>query len=174
MSHILYHNFVHCCYFHFTRSMHNSESGRKINQAVNQTTKAVGGALATAKSTFTSFWNSISTGTTTTRDGQEFTGRDSQDVESAGVILEDEEDIPKRGRIESCVEALPIGEVGQESTDTKPNKPTKNDVEQPRRRKESTKEELEEIIQKTADKLIEYAKEVDPDFENRKGKVFTV
>lgn len=156
--------------------MHNSESGRKINQAVNQTTKAVGGALATAKSTFTSLWNSISTptGTTTaTRDDQGFVEEKSQEEESTGVIHESE-NIPKRGRIESCVEALPTCEAGEVLTSTKPNKLTTNDSEQPRRRKESTKEELEEIIQKTADKLIEYAKEVDPDFENRKGKVFTV
>lgn len=156
--------------------MHNSESGRKINQAVNQTTKAVGGALATAKSTFTSFWNSISTGAaTTTRDGQEFI-TDKDFVEEDVHEDEDEdEDIPKRGRIESCVEALPVGEAGIANDEPKPNNLTmKKDTEQPRRRKESTKEELEEIIQKTADKLIEYAKEVDPDFENRKGKVFTV
>lgn len=154
--------------------MHNSESGRKINLAVNQTTKAVGGALATAKSTFTSFWNSISTTTApTTRDGHEFEENGSQDGEVAEVIHVNE-DIPKRGRIESCVEALATGETEEDSTCTKPNKLTKKDTEPPRRRKESTKEELEEIIQKTADKIIEYAKEVDPDFDNRKGKVFTV
>ncbi|XP_063707588.1 late secretory pathway protein AVL9 homolog [Culicoides brevitarsis] len=130
------------------QSMHNSESGRKLNQAVNQT-------IATAKSTFSSIWNSISTTT------------------SGSLNQEDcktSEEVPKRGRIESCVEAL--AENNEEVNAI--NARISNDgdeVEQPRQRKESTKEELEEIIQKTADKIIEYA---DFDKGKGKGKVFTV
>lgn len=142
--------------------MHNSESGRKINQAVNQTTKVVGGAISTAKSTFTSWWSSITT-TTTTGDAT----IENSDLKMTRTTISDEEiekNIPKNDQVESCVEALPEDA----------SIPT-NDSDKTRRRKESTKEELEEIIQKTADKILEYAKEVDPDFENcKKGKVFTV
>lgn len=40
--------------------MHSSESGRKLNQAVNTTSKAVGGALTQAKGAFSNFWSVFS------------------------------------------------------------------------------------------------------------------
>uniref|UniRef100_A0A336KFQ2 CSON008327 protein n=1 Tax=Culicoides sonorensis TaxID=179676 RepID=A0A336KFQ2_CULSO len=160
------------------QSMHNTESGRKINQAVNQTSKVVGGAISTAKSTFTSWWSSITTTQTgTPADDHHEMSRNVAEIESKGTFYEENEEIPKRGRIESCVEAIPINDSqNRDVTDGESKVNNNKKQEQPtRRRKESTKEELEEIIQKTADKLIEYAKEVDPGFpENRKGKVFTV
>lgn len=39
--------------------MQNSESGRKLNQAVNSTSRAVGGAISTAKGAFSTWWTSI-------------------------------------------------------------------------------------------------------------------
>lgn len=39
--------------------MQNSESGRKLNQAVNTTSRAVGGAISTAKGAFSTWWTSI-------------------------------------------------------------------------------------------------------------------
>lgn len=39
--------------------MNNSESGRKINQAVNTTSRAVGGALTQAKGAISSWWSAI-------------------------------------------------------------------------------------------------------------------
>lgn len=41
--------------------MNNSESGRKINQAVNTTSKAVGGALSQAKGALSNWWSSMTT-----------------------------------------------------------------------------------------------------------------
>lgn len=41
--------------------MHNTESGRKINHAVNTTSRAVGGALSTAKGAFSNWWSAITT-----------------------------------------------------------------------------------------------------------------
>lgn len=43
------------------QSMNNSESGRKINQAVNTTSKAVGGAISTAKDALSNWWSSMTT-----------------------------------------------------------------------------------------------------------------
>ncbi|KAM8719074.1 hypothetical protein ACLKA7_011735 [Drosophila subpalustris] len=43
------------------QTMQNSESGRKINQAVNTTSRAVGGAISQAKGAFSSWWSSITT-----------------------------------------------------------------------------------------------------------------
>lgn len=43
------------------RTMQNSESGRKINQAVNTTSRAVGGAISQAKGALSSWWSSITT-----------------------------------------------------------------------------------------------------------------
>lgn len=39
--------------------MNSSESGRKLNQAVNTTSKAVGGALTQAKGAFSNFWSAF-------------------------------------------------------------------------------------------------------------------
>lgn len=39
--------------------MQNSESGRKLNQAVNNTSRAVGGAISTAKGAFSTWWTSF-------------------------------------------------------------------------------------------------------------------
>lgn len=41
--------------------MNNSESGRKLNQAVNNTSRAVGGALTQAKGAISSWWSAITT-----------------------------------------------------------------------------------------------------------------
>lgn len=41
--------------------MQSSESGRKINQAVNTTSRAVGGAITQAKGAFSYWWSSITT-----------------------------------------------------------------------------------------------------------------
>ncbi|XP_058443728.1 late secretory pathway protein AVL9 homolog [Malaya genurostris] len=41
------------------QTMQNSESGRKLNQAVNNTSRAVGGALTTAKGALSTWWTSI-------------------------------------------------------------------------------------------------------------------
>ncbi|EDW07475.1 late secretory pathway protein AVL9 homolog [Drosophila mojavensis] len=43
------------------QTMQNSESGRKINQAVNNTSRAVGGAISQAKGALSSWWSSITT-----------------------------------------------------------------------------------------------------------------
>lgn len=42
------------------RTMNNSESARKLNQAVNNTSKAVGGALSQAKGAISSFLSTFS------------------------------------------------------------------------------------------------------------------
>lgn len=41
--------------------MNNSESGRKLNQAVNTTSKAVGGAILQAKGALSNWWSSMTT-----------------------------------------------------------------------------------------------------------------
>lgn len=41
--------------------MNNSESGRKINQAVNTTSRAVNGAITQAKGAISSWWSAITT-----------------------------------------------------------------------------------------------------------------
>lgn len=41
--------------------MNNSESARKLNQAVNNTSKVVGGAILQAKGAFSNFWSTFTT-----------------------------------------------------------------------------------------------------------------
>ncbi|XP_053692640.1 late secretory pathway protein AVL9 homolog [Sabethes cyaneus] len=48
------------------QTMQNSESGRKLNQAVNSTSRAVGGAISTAKGAFSTWWTSITAPVPTT------------------------------------------------------------------------------------------------------------
>ncbi|XP_067639816.1 late secretory pathway protein AVL9 homolog isoform X2 [Eurosta solidaginis] len=48
------------------QTMQNSESGRKINHAVNTTSRVVGVALSQAKGTFSTWWSSITTAPTQT------------------------------------------------------------------------------------------------------------
>lgn len=45
--------------------MNNSESARKLNQAVNNTSKAVGGAILQAKGVFSTFWSTFTAPTVT-------------------------------------------------------------------------------------------------------------
>lgn len=45
--------------------MNNSESARKLNQAVNNTSKAVGGAILQAKGAFSTFWSTFTAPTLT-------------------------------------------------------------------------------------------------------------
>lgn len=52
--------------------MNNSESARKLNQAVNNTSKAVGGAISQAKEAISSFWSAFSTPNTTTQQTETF------------------------------------------------------------------------------------------------------
>lgn len=49
--------------------MNSSESGRKLNQAVNTTSRAVGGAISHAKGALTNWWSSLSTTTNNTNNG---------------------------------------------------------------------------------------------------------
>lgn len=44
--------------------MSSSESGRRINQAVTTTGKAVGGAIIQAKGAFSHWWSSLTTSET--------------------------------------------------------------------------------------------------------------
>ena len=43
------------------RTMNNSESGRKINHAINTSSRAVGGALTHAKGAILNFWSAMTT-----------------------------------------------------------------------------------------------------------------
>lgn len=59
---VTFQSYIFAC--HFFRTMQNSESGRKINQAVNNTSRAVGGAISQAKGAFSYWWSSITTNPT--------------------------------------------------------------------------------------------------------------
>ncbi|EDW27506.1 GL20243 [Drosophila persimilis] len=69
------------------QTMQNSESGRKINQAVNTTSRAVGGAISQAKGAFSSWWSSITTVPANPGNGTG-TLSDSEDGEgAAGAVV---------------------------------------------------------------------------------------
>ncbi|KAH8327449.1 hypothetical protein KR059_001773 [Drosophila kikkawai] len=65
------------------QTMQNSESGRKINQAVNNTSRAVGGAISQAKGAISSWWSSITTQPTNANAATP-TANNSNDPEGGG------------------------------------------------------------------------------------------
>ena len=62
--------------------MQNSESGRKINQAVNNTSRAVGGAISQAKGAFSYWWSSITTNPTNAANSTNAGETNNDDVNS--------------------------------------------------------------------------------------------
>ncbi|XP_043658603.1 late secretory pathway protein AVL9 homolog [Drosophila teissieri] len=124
------------------QTMQNSESGRKINQAVNTTSRAVGGAISQAKGAFSSWWSSITTAPpnanaapTTSANGQEGdvsegaaaqeisvtfqNHKDAEDLDMAGVSihLAGQEEAPEshESQSASCDKPQGIVEIGREA-----------------------------------------------------------
>lgn len=70
--------------------MNNSESGRKINQAVNTTSKAVGGALSQAKGAFSNWWSSMTTPPIIPNVPPKFPNPNDVEIAAAEVATNDE------------------------------------------------------------------------------------
>uniref|UniRef100_A0A182QJ42 UDENN domain-containing protein n=1 Tax=Anopheles farauti TaxID=69004 RepID=A0A182QJ42_9DIPT len=104
------------------QTMQNSESGRKLNQAVTNTSRAVGGALTTAKGAFSSWWTSI---TATPQGGQlapaeqhqqqqqqqSWTTTETTPNEGSGPERADEDEQPTTGTPAFEKDAIPTAEV---------------------------------------------------------------
>lgn len=73
--------------FLFYSSMQSSEGGRKLNQAVNTTSKAI----IQAKGAFSNWWSSVTTPTTQIVQGQPDIGgfADEEDLEIVGSVGDD-------------------------------------------------------------------------------------
>nr|XP_016923284.1 late secretory pathway protein AVL9 homolog [Drosophila suzukii] len=125
------------------QTMQNSESGRKINQAVNTTSRAVGGAISQAKGAFSSWWSSITTAPpnanatpTTSGNGQEGqeasegaaaqeisvtfqNHKDVEDLDMAGVSIhlagQEEAHESHESHNASCEQPQGIVEIGREA-----------------------------------------------------------
>lgn len=139
--------------------MHNNERGRKINQAVNNTTQAVNQALLSAKSTFSSWLSSIATPATGEMDmpsnvvnlqNLKMHGNESGSGSAMGHYEE-----------ESGIEAAEEDDMN-ETHDSVSDKDDSGSII-----------DLNEIIQKTADKIKELASDDDEEF-CEKSKIFTV
>uniref|UniRef100_A0A182N0C5 UDENN domain-containing protein n=1 Tax=Anopheles dirus TaxID=7168 RepID=A0A182N0C5_9DIPT len=70
------------------QTMQNSESGRKLNQAVSSTSRAVGGALTTAKGAFSSWWTSF----TAAPQGGQLAPADQQQQQQQATVPDDGSD----------------------------------------------------------------------------------
>ncbi|XP_033168477.1 late secretory pathway protein AVL9 homolog [Drosophila mauritiana] len=118
------------------QTMQNSESGRKINQAVNTTSRAVGGAISQAKGAFSSWWSSITTAppnaanaglATSSANGQEgdvSEGAAAQEISVTFQNHKDVEDLDVAGvsihlagqeEAHSCDKPQGIVEIGREA-----------------------------------------------------------
>ncbi|EDV47182.1 late secretory pathway protein AVL9 homolog [Drosophila erecta] len=82
------------------QTMQNSESGRKINQAVNTTSRAVGGAISQAKGAFSSWWSSITTAPpnanavpTTSANGQDGDVSEGAAAQEISVTFQNHKDV---------------------------------------------------------------------------------
>lgn len=99
--------------------MHNTESGKKINQAVNNTSKAVGGAISSAKGALSSWWNSM---TTQNKDGDgrqsdEFSTPPEEYHDSNGIEDSSDEDniIVEKEKPQVTVESDGVVEIAREA-----------------------------------------------------------
>ncbi|XP_017113382.1 late secretory pathway protein AVL9 homolog [Drosophila elegans] len=127
------------------QTMQNSESGRKINQAVNTTSRAVGGAISQAKGAFSSWWSSITTAPANANaapangaNGQEVVAseggaavpeicssvtfqnhKDAEDLDMAGVSIhlagQEEAHESHESHSASCEQSQGIVEIGREA-----------------------------------------------------------
>lgn len=83
--------------------MQSTEGGRKLNQAVNTTSKAVGGAITHAKGALSNWWSSMTTAQQQNEQkGQIAEGVDENDLEI--VVAAQEQDVPAEEFLESEVE----------------------------------------------------------------------
>ncbi|KAH8421360.1 hypothetical protein KR009_002927 [Drosophila setifemur] len=99
------------------QTMQNSESGRKINQAVNTTSRAVGGAISQAKGAFSSWWSAITTNPSGANGQQEGEGgapaAAPASVSEISVTFHNHQDIEDMA-------SLSIHLAGQAETDDQP------------------------------------------------------
>lgn len=99
--------------------MNNSESARKLSQAVNNTSKAVGGALNQAKETFSNLWTTFTT--------QNPVVPPTQTIESQIKAVSIENDLkeltePREGVIKQIAKKLHNSELSlKQENDTAPN-----------------------------------------------------
>lgn len=93
--------------------MNNSESGRKINQAVNTTSRAVGGALVHAKGAISSWWSAITTQPTTYNEDDSINhSHDKQNLDSTRKSVDgnDLDEIENNViSVEGCKEEINFG-----------------------------------------------------------------
>uniref|UniRef100_A0A182SH02 AVL9/DENND6 domain-containing protein n=1 Tax=Anopheles maculatus TaxID=74869 RepID=A0A182SH02_9DIPT len=87
------------------QTMQNSESGRKLNQAVTNTSRAVGGALTTAKGAFSSWWTSF----TAPPQGGQLTQAADQHPQHTSEPTSDEENNPADHSGTESLTSLPEG-----------------------------------------------------------------
>ncbi|XP_036318747.1 late secretory pathway protein AVL9 homolog [Rhagoletis pomonella] len=73
------------------QTMQNSESGRKINHAVNTTSRVVGVALSQAKGTFSTWWSSITTAPAQTATATTAADGGDGDAEASGMTAQQQE-----------------------------------------------------------------------------------
>lgn len=94
--------------------MQSTEGGRKLNQAVNTTSKAVGGALTQAKGAFSNWWSSITTTTEQEqrRDALSEKGDNQSEPESDGMVIvgEEERGSSMRGDGQEVLEGMGMAE----------------------------------------------------------------
>lgn len=101
--------------------MQNSESGRKINQAVNTTSRAVGGAISQAKGAFSSWWSSITTAPPSTNPTAVPNGPDSGDGSEAAAGLDFSVTFQNHKDMEGLdMAGVSIHLAGQEETQEQP------------------------------------------------------
>lgn len=88
--------------------MQSTEGGRKLNQAVNTTSKAVGGAITHAKGALSNWWSSMTTAQQQIEQKGEGDRRiaesvDEDDLEIV-VAAQEQQDVPAEEFLESEVE----------------------------------------------------------------------
>ncbi|XP_055389654.1 late secretory pathway protein AVL9 homolog [Condylostylus longicornis] len=142
------------------QTMNNSESGRKLNQAVNTTSRAVGGALSQAKGAFSNWWSSMTTQNhNLNNEEKSFQNQTTKNCDDKNNSVEIDDDNNSQIKIENSDNATVMEKIEscQEISE------------------EEIKEEISDTANNKTEGIVEIAKEAEMlDNTRSNGKIFTV
>lgn len=149
------------------QTMQNSESGRKLNQAVNSTSRAVGGAINTAKGAFSTWWTSITAPVPLQQQQSQNAQTSDAQGDSSGHFSDTSDDSDENIDQEDL--------ESESDSDKSQNDANRNIMKQagiPDIQPEPTKIEMAEHTIEKSNNIIEIGKEAD--VLDRQQKIFTV
>uniref|UniRef100_A0A1Q3FWU8 UDENN domain-containing protein n=1 Tax=Culex tarsalis TaxID=7177 RepID=A0A1Q3FWU8_CULTA len=147
------------------QTMQNSESGRKLNQAVNSTSRVVGGALTTAKGAFSTWWTSITAAVPAGQQQQPTAQNDGAQSNNNSTTTDDTSE-------DSDVEAAEEDDSGDYSEEEDDDQDSQSKNERNNRPELPSQIETAEPTLEATNNIIEIGKEAE--MLDRKQRIFNV